>query len=218
MIDFAAARKHMLDSQVRPNDVTEPRLLAALESLPREAFLPSRLKDVAYVEREIVYSPGRRLLTARDFAKLAAAADVLPADSVLDIACGTGYSTAVLSRLAARVTGVESDPTLAASARETLRQVGADNVEIVEAEPAAGAPQRGPFDVIFLAGAIGREPTALLAQLRDGGRLAVIRREDGVSRGVVYTRKDGVATPRTVFDAATTAILPGFEAPRVFAF
>lgn len=218
MFDFAAARRHMVDSQVRPNDVTDLRLQAALELVPREVFLPSRLKDQAYVERELEYSPQRRLIAARDFAKLVSTAAIGPNDVVLDVACGGGYSAAVLSRIAGRVVGTEEDGALASSARKALSQLGYDNVEIVEAGALAGAPDKAPYDVILIAAAATIEPLQLVKQLREGGRLALIRRDGGVSRGVVYTVANGVASARTHFDAATSFVLPEFEASRTFAF
>lgn len=218
MLNFAAARKHMVDSQVRPNDVTDLRLQTALETLPREAFLPREWRDQAYVEREIAYAPGRRMLTARDFAKLVAAADISPSDRILDVACGTGYSTAVLAQLGRSVVAVDSDEGLCKRAREVLASVGVANAEIVVGDPVGGAAALGPFDVIFIGAGIAQEPEALLRQLADGGRLAAIKREDGVSRGVIYTRKDGAVGARAVFDASTSFVLPGFEAAKRFVF
>lgn len=206
----------MVDSQVRPNDVTDLRLQRALETAPREAFLPPNLRAQAYVEREIAYAPGRRLLTARDFAKLVDAAGIRTKDLVLDVACGSGYSTAILAQLAARVIGVESGESLRREARENL--IALANAEIVSGDPEGGAAALGPFDVIFIGAAIAQEPAALLRQLKDGGRLATLKREDGVTRGVVYTMKDGAASARAFFDAGSSFVLPGFEAPKGFAF
>ncbi|MEQ8934563.1 MAG: protein-L-isoaspartate O-methyltransferase [Amphiplicatus sp.] len=217
-MDYAEARKHMVNSQVRTSDVTDLRLQLALESIPRERFLPAELKDQAYVEREIAYAPGRTLLRARDFAKLAAAADIGPEDLVLDVACGAGYSTAVLAALAETVIAVEADEALAAGAQETLSDIGIDNAAVVAGDPAKGAPSQGPFDVIFIGGAISVEPEALLRQLKEGGRLAAIRRTDGVSRAVIYRRAGEGFAARTVFDAATASVLPEFQAPKTFKF
>ncbi len=217
-MDYAEARKHMVNSQVRTSDVTDLRLQAALETVPRERFLPAELKGQAYVEREIAYAPGRTLLRARDFAKLAAAADIGPGDLVLDVACGAGYSTAVLAGVAEMVVAVEADEALAAGAQETLSEIGIDNAAVVAGDPAKGAPSQGPFDVIFIGGAIGVEPEALLTQLKEGGRLAAIRRTDGVSRGVIYRRAGDAFAARTVFDASTASVLPEFQAPKTFKF
>lgn len=218
MINYAAARKHMVDSQVRPNDVTDLRLQLALEAVPREAFLPTAMRDQAYVERELAYAPGRRLITARDFAKLVAALDVGPGDLVLDIACGAGYSTAVLAALSRKVVAVEPDEGLRKTARETLAGLRIENVEVVPGDAEGGAPALGPFDLVFIGGGIAIEPARLLDQLKDGGRLAAIKVEDGVGRGVVYTRRDGAIGARAAFDASTGFILPGFESPKRFSF
>lgn len=218
-MDYTVARRRMLNSQVRTNDVTDLRLQAALETIPRERFLPPELRDQAYVEREIPYADGRRLLTIRDFAKLAEAAEIAPTDLVLDVACGAGYSTAVLASLAEMVVAVEADEALAAAAQETLSALDINNAAVVTGDPAKGAPDQGPYDVVFIGGgAVAVEPETLLAQLKDGGRLAAIRREGGVSRGVVWRRDGDAIGARTVFDARTAAVLPEFEAPKTFRF
>lgn len=217
-MDFQTARKHMVDSQVRTNDVRNLRLQRAMEEIPRELFLPTELRSQAYVERELVYSPGRSMLTPRDFAKLAAAAEPGETDLVLDVACGAGYSTAILADLAEMVVAIESDATLAAAAQENLATLGVANAAVVAGDPAIGAPDQGPFDVIFIGALIEREPEALLAQLGDGGRLAAIMKIDGVSKGVVYKKSGAANSPHAVFDAAAKTVLPGFEAARGFRF
>lgn len=216
-MDYAEARKHMVNSQVRTNDVTDLRLQAVLEATPRERFLPASLRNQAYVERDIAYAPGRLMLRARDFAKLVAAAEPAPGDLVLDAACGSGYSTAVLAGLAEMVVGVEADETLAA-AQQNLSDIGVDNAAVVVADPAKGVPAQGPFDVIFLGGGVAVEPEALLTQLKPGGRLVAIRRANGVSQGTVWRRNGDAFAARAVFDAGSAAVLPEFEAPRSFRF
>jgi protein-L-isoaspartate(D-aspartate) O-methyltransferase len=116
------------------------------------------------------------------------------------------------------VVALESDPELCSEAQRNLSELDITNAAVVTGDFATGAPEEGPFDLIFIGAAIEREPDALLRQLKDGGRLAAIRRRDGVSRGVVYTCSDGAIGFRTVFDATTAAILPGFELERGFAF
>lgn len=218
-MDFASARRHMVESQVRTNDVTDLRLQAAMEETPREAFLPAGLRALAYVEREFDIAPGRWLLTARDFSKLVAAAEPVETDIVLDVACASGYSTAILARLCEMVVAVEADEALAAGAGETLAALDIANAATIAGDPAKGAPGQGPFDLIVIAsGAVEVEPDALFAQLKDGGRLAMIRRENGVSRGVICRRSGEAVTARRVFDAACRAALPEFAAPRKFVF
>jgi len=217
-MDFTAARKHMVLSQVRPNDVTDLRLAAAMETIPREIFLPKELREQAYVEREILYAPGRHLLRARDFSKLVAAAAPQSGELVLNTMCGSGYSTAILAALSEMVVSLESDEALAAQAQENLTAVGIDNAAVITADPWHGAKNQGPFDLVFLGGAIERRPEMLLEQLHDGGRLATILRKNGVSRGVIYQRTGDVYACVEKFDAASSAILPGFEAAKGFVF
>jgi protein-L-isoaspartate(D-aspartate) O-methyltransferase len=217
-MDFDTARKQMVDSQVRTNDVTDLRIQAALESVPRERFLPAELRAQSYVDREVPYAPGRSLITARDFAKLLQAADIRPGDLVLDIGCGAGYSAAIAARLGEMVVAVESDEALATKAQETLNSLDVVNAAVVTGDLAAGAAKQGPFDVIMIAMAIEVEPEALLKQLKEGGRLAAILREGGVAKGFVWKRA-GAAFGRTaVFDAAARTVLPGFTRPKAFIF
>lgn len=218
MDHFATARRNMVEGQVRANDVTDRRLQSAMETIPRELFLPAELRARAYVERELEYAPGRRLIAPRDFAKLAHAAAIAPGEVVLDVACGTGYSTAVLASLCEMVVGVEADEALAGKAQENLETLGVANAAVIAADPTAGAPSQGPFDVVFIAGAIAVEPAALLEQLKDGGRLAAIRHQGGVSRGVVWLKTGGAIAARAVFDAAARDVLPEFAAPKSFVF
>ncbi|MGF1545520.1 MAG: protein-L-isoaspartate O-methyltransferase [Parvularculaceae bacterium] len=217
-MDYEAARRMMIDSQVRPNDVTDPRIQQALANTPREAFLPAGLREQAYVEREIVYAPGRSLIVARDFAKLLAALAPRAGELALDVAFGAGYSTAVLAKLCGMAVGVEAEAGLAEEAQATWSAQSVDNAAAVVGDPAAGAPDEGPYDVILVAHAVGRIPEALTAQLRDGGRLGAIRRAGAVSKGVIVSRTGAATATREAFDAAAANVLPGFEAPRAFAF
>lgn len=217
-MDLAAARKHMVECQVRPNDVTDLRIQHVFETIPREAFLPGSLREQAYAERELVYAENRRLLTPRDLAKLVAAADPQPGELVLNIASGTGYSTAILASLCEMVVAVESDSDLAARGQEILLSLDVTNAAIIEGALTDGAADQGPFDLIFIGAPVGREPAELFAQLKDGGRLVTILRSDGVSRGVVYRRSGEAIARRQVFDATAAAVLPEFAAPREFRF
>jgi len=217
-MDYQAARRHMVESQVRPNDVADHRIHSAMETTPREAFLPVELRDQAYVEREIEYAPGRRLLRARDFAKLLAVAEPTSGDLVLVPVCGSGYAPAILAALCEMVVGLDSDEALAARAQETLTALDIDNAAVIAGAPWDGVAEQGPFDLIFLGGAVERRPVKLLDQLKDGARLATIMRQGGVSRGGVFRRSGEVFSFKESFDAATTAILPGFEKSKAFAF
>jgi protein-L-isoaspartate(D-aspartate) O-methyltransferase len=157
-LDFQVARAAMIDSQVRPNDVTDRRLIAAMASMPREAFAPATKAAVAYADVAVETGPGRWMMAPRDFAKLANSAAVKDTDRVLDIAPGTGYSTAILSKLAANVVALETEEAMAKTLGETLAKAGAANVETIFGPLKAGAPSRGPFDVIFVNGAVEEVP------------------------------------------------------------
>lgn len=221
-MDFVAARKHMVDSQIRCNDVTDIRIQNAMAKTPRERFLPASLRAFAYAERELVYGgdndSGRALPTARDFAKLLAAAGPRASDLVLDIACGGGYSTAVLAALSEMVVAIESDEALATSASDALSAENVTNAVVIQGDPVAGAPDQGPYDLIMIAGLIEKRPDALLSQLKEGGRLAALSRVDGVARGVVYRRDGDTISARDFFDASARHVVPGFEKKAEFSF
>ena len=217
-MDFAAARKHLVDSQIRPNDVTDPRIQRAFETVERERFLPPELRVQAYVEREIAYAPGRSLMTARDYAKLLDALEIDQGDLVLDVAGGSGYSAAILAQLGEMIVCVDSDEKLASAAQENWAETGVVNAVAIAAEPAKGAANQGPYDVIVVAEAIEVEPSELLLQLKDGGRLGAILRKNGVSKGVIWRRSGGATAAHEIFDASARTIAPGFAQPKAFVF
>jgi protein-L-isoaspartate(D-aspartate) O-methyltransferase len=217
-MDFAAARKHMVDSQIRPNDVTDPRIQRAFEAVERERYLPAELKSQAYVDKELAYAAGRSLIAARDHAKLLAALDIGADNLVLDIAGGSGYSAAILSHLCEMVLSVENEEGLAARAQDNWSAAGVVNAVVVQQDPASGAPRQGPFDAIVIAAAIETEPFTLLSQLKDGGRLGAIVRRNGVSKGVVWRRSGPATAAQEIFEASARAIVPGFAQPKAFVF
>ncbi len=216
-IDYAAARRAMLEGQVRVNDVTDRALQSALAEIPRELFVPKTKRALAYGDFDLPIAPDRVLMRPRDFAKLVQALEVEKDDIVLDIACGRGYSCAVLARLAGMVVGLESSEETAARASEALDAAGVTNAAVVAGELKAGVPDQGPYDVIFVGGAVEIVPDSWLAQLADGGRLGVVVRESGVGRATVLTRAGGVVGSRVVFDCATP-LLDGFARPPAFTF
>lgn len=216
MSDFAQARRQMVSSQIRPADVTDRALQDAMAAIPRERFLPRSLGGSAYADMEIDLGHGRRFMRPRDFAKLVQGLAVKPGDIVLDLACGRGYSTAILSRLCETVIGLESQSDFASKAEGALSDVEADNAVIVTGDLKAGAPDHCPFNVILVNGAVDEVPAAWLDQLADGGRLGVIVREGGVGRARIFTRNGSAVGSRVVFDSMTS-LLPGFERQVAFA-
>ena len=224
MTGFDAQRRTMVESQLRPNEVTEPRLLAAMRALPRERFVPDRLSTLAYMDEAIEVfpaidvAPARSLLAPMVLARLVQLAAIEPDDSVLDIGCATGYSTAVLARLGRIVTGLEPQPELAEAARRNLRALGIDNAEIVEATLERGRPESGPYDVILLNGSVPKVPESLLAQLQQGGRLAVVL-SSGANQGkaFLFVKVGEEASGLPHFDAGAKP-LPGFAPEPAFSF
>ncbi len=217
MSDYATARLHMVQSQILPNNVSDPRVAEALQSVPREHFVPERLNAVAYLDEDLEVAPGRYLMEPLVYARLLQAAAVEADDVVLDVGCSSGYSSAVLAGLAASVVALECDGELAARASQALAELGADNAVVVEGDLAVGIAGQGPYDVIILNGAVSAVPDALTGQLAEGGRLAAVVEEKGVGRIRVFQRQNGDVRGHDVCDAAVPA-LPGFAAPAGFSF
>lgn len=221
MVDFPALRRAMVDGQVRTSDVADPRLLAAMLAVPRERFLPPQKMALAYLDLDIPVSdpdrPTRWLLKPMVLAKLIQAADIGNTGRVLDIGCASGYSSALLGRLAASVTAQEEDAALANFAKKTLAELGAANVAVVTAPLAAGWPQGGPYDVIVLEGACEVEPRGLLGQLKEGGRLVCVMRHGPAGKAMLFRALGGKLSGVPIFDA-TAPTLPGFAKPKEFVF
>jgi protein-L-isoaspartate(D-aspartate) O-methyltransferase len=221
MLDFAAARRMMVDGQVRTADVTDPRILTAMLDLPREQFFPEDKASLAYLDLDVAVSeaglPVRRLLKPMVLAKLIQAADLAETDHVLDVGCATGYSTAVLGRLAHSVVGLEEDAALARQASGMLTAAGVTNAKVVTGPLARGWPAGGPYDLILLEGATESVPSGLVEQLKLGGRLACVLGRGQPGKAMVYRRAEGDLSGRAVFDAAAP-LLPGFAKPQQFVF
>ena len=226
MIDFARRRLTMVETQLRPNEVTDTRLLAAMSALPRERFVPERLRPFAYIDEglevfpAIDAAPARFLLAPMVLARLVQLAAVELGDTVLDVGCVTGYSTAILARLGREVVGVEPEPELADAARANLRALDLANVEIVECDLARGCPEKGPYDVILLNGSVPGEPKSLFGQLRQGGRLAAILSRPGPGaqgKATLFVKAEGEVSGLPHFDAGA-APLPGFFRESSFSF
>lgn len=170
-MDFALARRNMVESQIRPNGVTDSQVLDAMGDLPREAFVPPERQGIAYIDHDLPLGNGRAMLAPMVLAKLLQAAAVQPGDLALVVGCATGYSVAVLSRLAGSVVGLDSDPNLLAQAGQILADRHIDSVVLVEGPLRQGWPKTGPYNVILFDGAVGDIPAAIVDQLADGGRL-----------------------------------------------
>lgn len=217
MNKFSAVRQSMVAGQILPNRVTDARVVAAMAEVPRELFVPEGLRGVAYVDEDIEIAPGRYLMEPRVFARLIQGAAIAAGDMVLDVGCGRGYASAVLARLAATVVALESDEGLAAMAGETLAQLEIDNAVVVTGELAAGYPEQGPYDAIFVSGAVDEVPEALTAQLAEGGRLVAVIGRGGAGRATLIARHEELLARRSLFDAALPP-LPGFAIEPGFVF
>jgi len=216
MFDTVAARRMMVDGQVRTADVTNLDLIAAMLAVPRELFVPPGLAAQAYVDGDIPIGAGRALLKPMVLAKLIQGAQVDAGDHVLDVACGTGYSSAVLARIVGSVVALEEDAALAQRAEEALTAAGA-HVTVVRGSLNAGWPPAGPYDVILLNGATEIVPEALGRQLKPDGRLACIFGRAPNGKGMIYRLVEGRLVGRPIFDAGAP-VLPGFVAPPAFVF
>jgi protein-L-isoaspartate(D-aspartate) O-methyltransferase len=215
-VDTAIQRKNMVESQVRPSDVTDRRIIRAMLELPREQFVSERVKDLAYMDGPVAITADRSLLAARVFAKLVQAAQIEPDAAVLDVGAATGYSAAVLARLAGSVIALECDGKLAATAR-TLLASEEGKVRVVEGNLADGWQADGPYDAIVVEGAIQEVSPRLLDQLKDGGRLVAVLGSGRVGRATVWRREGGAFGRLDIFDA-NADLLPGFQKAHEFAF
>jgi protein-L-isoaspartate(D-aspartate) O-methyltransferase len=221
--DFSEQRAKMVDGQLRTTEVTNPNVLAAMLSVPRELFVPPRWRELAYIDEDILVSGpeteggARYLMQASPFARLVQLAKVTPADLVLDVGCGTGYSSAVLSQLAGSVIALESDAVLAERATSILSSLDCANVAVVQGPLHEGYPSEAPYDVIFLNGAVDRLPEPLFQQLRDGGRLVAIEGTGNAGAARLYMKEHGIISSMRDFNAAVKQ-LPGFQVEPEFEF
>ena len=223
MVDFASARRMMVDGQIRTSDVTDLRVLTAFGEVPRERFVPAGKIDLAYLDRDLRVGggtpdrPPRHLLKPMVVAKLIHALDLGPQDRVLDVGCASGYSTAILARLAGQVIAVEEDAALAEAAAEILRGLGCANAVVRTGPLKDGAAADGPYDAILIEGAVEVVPESLCAQLKDGGRLVGILRHGPMGKAMLYRSVAGEVSGRPLFDAGAP-LLPGFARPAAFVF
>ena len=218
MVDSAAVRRNMVESQVRTNKVTDRRLIAALQEIPRERFVPRAARSLAYVDEDIPVGEGRYMMEPMVIARLLQIADVQPADLALDIGCGAGYSAAVLARLCATVVAVESEADLASAASHVLAELGIDNAAVVEAPLEEGCPKQGPYDLVLFNGGVTSVPPSIANQIVDGGRaVAVVVDEEGIGSGTLLRKTGKTLSGRAIFDA-NTPLLPGFDRVAKFVF
>lgn len=214
MTDFSAQRVMMVDTQVRPSDVTKFPIIAAMLAVPREEFVPAALRETAYIGESLDLGAGRVVMDARVFAKLLDALDIQPSEQVLDIACGLGYGAAVIARLAGHVTAVEQDPSMAAQARAILAAQSVMNAAVQTAALTAGV--QGQFDVIMIEGGVGQVPAAVLNNLKEGGRIAAVFMQGALGIAKIGHKSGLDVTWRYAFNASLP-VLSGFETATEFA-
>ncbi len=217
MSDQIVARENMVAGQIRTNKVTDHRIVDALRAVPRERFVPEGRAGVAYVDEDVEIAPGRFMMEPLVLARLLQAGDVGPDDVVLDVGCGNGYSSVVLSHLAAAVVSLEEDGNLAERAGELVAELQADKAVVVTGNLAEGHAEQAPYDVIFLNGSVDQIPDDLSRQLADGGRLVAVVNEGPVGTATLFQQSDGVLLGTPLFEASTSP-LPGFEMERGFVF
>lgn len=216
MVDFAPARTMMVDTQVRPADVTRYPVIEAMLAVPREVFVPATRRAAAYVGENLPLPGGRVLLEPRTVAKMIDALDIQPRDLVLDVGCGTGYTSALIARMAGAVVALEEDTARAAEAEAALAAAGADNVAVVNGPLVAGWAAQAPYDVILISGGgVELVPDAITAQLAEGGRIAALFVDGGLGRVCIGHAAAGVVSWRRAFNAHAP-LLADFTQPRGF--
>ena len=216
-MEMARARDVMVESQVRTADVTDTRIIRAMRALPRERFAPAGKRPLAYADIEVEVAPGRSLMRPRDLAKLVQALSPQANERALEIAGATGYGAAVLASCCREVITLDPDPDLSFGAHAALESCGLANTKTVSTAATDGWADEAPYDVIMLNGSAEFVPDAWLEQLAHGGRLGVIVRQGAAGAARIYTRTEGAAAHRTVFDAAPP-VAPGLRRPQTFTF
>lgn len=216
MTDFAKVREAMVDGQVRPSDVTLYPVIEAMLTVPREAYVPGALREIAYIGDHLPLTEGRVVLDPRVMAKMLDALAIRPDELVLDVGAGLGLSAALIAHLAEAVIALESDAAMAEEAEALLARHDVDNAVVETGPLGAGAPKHGPYDVIIIEGGVGEVPAALIDQLKTGGRMAAIFMDGALGRCMLGRKSEGGMDWRWSFDASAP-MLPGFEKQTIFA-
>ncbi|WP_434051997.1 MAG: protein-L-isoaspartate O-methyltransferase [Roseibium sp.] len=220
MTDYSQSRRKMVDNQLRTNDVTDHRILDAMEEVPRERFVPASKKSVAYIDEDIPIGAdggGRVLMKPHIFGKMLQLADIRADHVVLIVGAGSGYSSAVIAKLAASVVALEEDEALFNSASESLVELGIENAVVVDGPLTEGYASEGPYDAIFVDGAVELLPETLTKQLKSSGRLVVIEGQGGAGVARLYQKSGEAVSSRFGFNAAVS-LLPGFAKSEEFVF
>ncbi len=217
MFEYKSARHHMVESQIRTSDVTDPRVIKAFRTTPREAFVPKSKAALAYADTHIQLADDRHILRPRDFAKMVQAAEIKATDIVLDIACGRGYSTAIFASLAETVVALEDSDERVERATDILTQHEIMNAAVIKGDIKSGAAEHGPFDVVFVNGSVSSIPDNWKNQLNDGGRLVVVLDKGPVGHACVFTKSGNSFGEHLAFDASVPALM-SFKPKPEFAF
>jgi protein-L-isoaspartate(D-aspartate) O-methyltransferase len=210
MTDFSARRTMMVDTQVRPSDVTKFPIIEAMLSVPREDFVPASQREAAYMGENIELSDNRVILEPRTLAKMLDVLDIGQDELVLDIGAGYGYSSAVIAHMAQAVVALEEDNAMVEEAKDALVAANADNVVIEHGSLVAGAAEHGPYDVIIIQGGVSHLPQAIISQLKEGGRIACLFMEDALGEVRIGYKMDEHISWRRSFNAGAP-VLNGFE-------
>ena len=224
-MDFAIARRNMVDSQILPNRVVDTRIIDAMSEIPREAFVAANQAGIAYVDEALALGDGRYMMEPMIVARLLETAQLSSNDTVLCIGCGSGYASAIIARIVTVVVAVECDKSQAQKASNILVELGIDNVAVIDGVLSEGMADQGPYDVIFFDGAVSHVPEIIIQQLSDGGRLVAMVSAAGGALGFagaqgsaqLITRHGDAFSRQCIFDAGTP-ILPGFESEKPFVF
>jgi protein-L-isoaspartate(D-aspartate) O-methyltransferase len=217
MMDFEAARRKMVENQIRTRDVTAHSVLKAFLTVPREFFVQEKSKTIAYVDADIQLGSGRYLMDPSPLAKLLQLAAVSKTDKVLEIGAGTGYVSALLANLASSVTAIESDEALAAQAHQNIAALGYAHAKIVTGDMEAGYRDGAPFDLIFFNGSVEEVPVAILDQISDGGRMVAVVGYGNAAQATLMVREQGLVSASSHFNASVKP-LPGFRRAKEFVF